>query len=126
VAALAQVALDPAAPVPMVGASGAISGVMGGYLVLYPRVRVFTFVPIGFFFMSMKLPAWTMLLYWLVLQFLGGATAVAGAKAGGVAFWAHIGGFVAGMVLVKIFARREMVAEHEAGTYHPTGFRRVA
>jgi membrane associated rhomboid family serine protease len=126
VAALAQVMLDPAAPVPMVGASGAISGVMGGYLVLYPRVKVYTFVPIGFFFMSFALPAWTMLIYWLVLQFLGGVTAVAGAKAGGVAFWAHIGGFLAGAILVKLFARRDMVQAHEAGTFTPTNLRRAA
>ena len=117
-AALTQVALAPDAPVPMVGASGAISGVMGGYLVLYPRVRVYTFVPIGFFMMSVALPAWTMLLYWLVLQVLGGATALAGAKAG-VAFGAHIGGFVAGAVLVKLFASRELVADHRAQTYRP-------
>jgi membrane associated rhomboid family serine protease len=125
-AALTQVALDPAAPVPMVGASGAISGVMGGYLVLYPRVRVYTLVPVGFFLMSFALPAWTMLIYWLVLQFLGGVTAVAGARSGGVAFWAHIGGFVAGVVLVKLFARRDMVAAHRASHFTPPNLRRAA
>jgi membrane associated rhomboid family serine protease len=109
-----------------VGASGAISGVMGGYLVLYPRVRVFTLVPVGFFLMSFALPAWTMLIYWLVLQVLGGVTAVAGAKAGGVAFWAHIGGFVAGAVLVKLFAQRDLVAAHRAAHYRPQVFRRAA
>jgi membrane associated rhomboid family serine protease len=126
VAALAQVMLDPAAATPMVGASGAISGVMGGYLVLYPRVRIFTFVPIGFFFMSFKLPAWTMLIYWFVLQALGGLTALSGAKAGGVAFAAHVGGFIAGMLLVKLFAEREMVRAHSARPYRPTDFRRAA
>ena len=125
-AALVQVFLTPASTLPMVGASGAISGVMGGYLVLYPRVRVFTFVPVGFFLMSVALPAWTMLIYWLVIQVLGGFTAIAGAKSGGVAFWAHIGGFVAGAVLVKLFARRRMVAEHEAGVYRPSDYRRAA
>jgi membrane associated rhomboid family serine protease len=125
-AALTQVVLDPAAPVPMVGASGAISGVMGGYLVLYPRVRVHTLVPLGFFLMSFALPAWTMLIYWLVLQFLGGVTAVAGAKSGGVAFWAHIGGFVAGLVLVKLFARRDLVDAHRASHFRPPNFRRAA
>ena len=125
-AALAQVMLDPSAATPMVGASGAISGVMGGYLVLYPRVRVFTFVPIGFFLMSIALPAWTMLIYWLVLQVLGGATALAGAKAGGVAFAAHVGGFIAGAVLVKLFARRDLVAMHRAETYRPADLRRAA
>jgi membrane associated rhomboid family serine protease len=126
VAALAQVMLDPAASVPMVGASGAISGVMGGYLVLYPRVKVYTLVPVGFFLMSFALPAWTMLIYWLVLQFLGGVTAVAGARSGGVAFWAHIGGFVAGVVLVKLFARRDMVAAHRASHFTPPNLRRAA
>ena len=125
-AALAQVMLDPASAVPMVGASGAISGVMGGYLVLYPRVRVYTLVPIGFFFTTIALPAWTMLLYWLGLQLLGGVTAIAGAKAGGVAFAAHVGGFVAGMILVKLFARRDLVESHQASTYRPSLFRRAA
>jgi membrane associated rhomboid family serine protease len=125
-AALLQVMLDPAAVLPMVGASGAISGVMGGYLVLYPTARVFTLVPVGFFLMSMALPAWTMLIYWFVIQLLGGVTAVAGTKSGGVAFWAHIGGFVAGLVLVKLFARRDYVAAHRAGTYRPANLRRAA
>ena len=125
-AALVQVFLTPDSLVPMVGASGAISGVMGGYLVLYPRVRVFTFVPIGFFLMSVALPAWTMLVYWLVIQVLGGFTAIAGSKSGGVAFWAHIGGFVAGAVLVKMFARPRMVAQHEASVYRPSDYRRAA
>jgi membrane associated rhomboid family serine protease len=125
-AALVQVFLTPDSLIPMVGASGAISGVMGGYLVLYPRVRVFTFVPIGFFLMSVALPAWTMLVYWLVIQVLGGFTAIAGSKSGGVAFWAHIGGFVAGAVLVKMFARPRMVAEHEASVYRPSDYRRAA
>jgi membrane associated rhomboid family serine protease len=118
-AALLQVMLDPAAPVPMVGASGAISGVMGGYLVLYPTVRVHTLIPIGFFITRMKLPAWTMLIYWLVIQVVGGFAAVAGAKSGGVAFGAHVGGFIAGAILVKLFARRDYVAQHRAGHYEP-------
>ena len=126
VAALAQVMLDPTAAAPMVGASGAISGVMGAYLVLYPRVRIFTFVPVGFFFFSVKLPAWTMLIYWLGLQMLGGLTAVSSAQKGGVAFAAHVGGFIAGMILVKLFAQREMVRTHGARPYQPTDYRRAA
>jgi len=125
-AAMLQVMLDPAAPVPMVGASGAISGVMGGYLVLYPTVRVYTLIPIGFFVTTMKLPAWTMLVYWLVIQVAGGFAAIAGAKSGGVAFGAHVGGFIAGAILVKLFARGDYVAQHRAGTYVPTNVRRVA
>jgi len=73
-AALAQVMTNPASGVPMVGASGAISGVMGAYLVLYPTVRVFTLVPLGFVLTRVALPAWVMLAYWAVLQFLGGVT----------------------------------------------------
>ena len=125
-AALLRVALTPDSVIPMVGASGAISGVMGGYLLLYPRVRVYTLVPIGFFITRLALPAWTMLGYWFVLQLLGGVTVVAGAKGGGVAFWAHIGGFVAGLVLVKLFARPDYVAQHRSGHWEPQGFERAA
>ena len=112
-----QVVADTASAIPMVGASGAISGVMGAYLVLYPRVRVFTLVPLGLLITNMALPAWAMLLYWAFLQFFGGISSVSGE--GGVAFWAHVGGFVAGVVLVKIFARRDHVAAHKAGHWRP-------
>ena len=118
-AALAQVAANPASEIPMVGASGAISGVMGAYLVLYPRVRVFTIVPLGFFITTMALPAWGMLLYWAFLQFVGGISSI-GAEGGGVAFWAHVGGFVAGLVLVKVFARRDRVRQHRASHWQPS------
>jgi len=117
-AALTQVVLNPASGVPMVGASGAISGVMGAYVVLYPRVRVFVLVPLGFFITSMAWPAWVMLGYWLLLQFLSGLTAL-GQEGGGVAFWAHFGGFVAGVVLIKIFARADYIAEHKARHWRP-------
>jgi membrane associated rhomboid family serine protease len=122
-AALLQVALNPASVVSMVGASGAISGVMGAYLVLYPRVRVFAMIPIGFFFTTVALPAWTMLLYWIALQFLGGLTRINAQDGGGVAFWAHIGGFVAGIVLIKLFARPADVQAHRSQHWQP---RRVA
>jgi membrane associated rhomboid family serine protease len=117
-AALLQVATDPASEVPMVGASGAISGVMGAYLVLYPRAQVYTLVPLGFFITTMALPAWVMLLYWAFLQFAGGLTRL-GAEGGGVAFWAHVGGFAAGVVLVKLFARPDRVGAHRAHTWRP-------
>ena len=120
-AALAQVAASPASGVPMVGASGAISGVMGAYLVLYPHVRVFTLVPP--FFAAIALPAWTMLLYWLALQFLGGLSGLASEEGGGVAFWAHAGGFVAGVVLIKLFARPDYVAAHRAQHWQPRSAR---
>jgi membrane associated rhomboid family serine protease len=123
-AALAQVMADPASEIPMVGASGAISGVMGAYLVLFPRIRVFTLVPLGFLITTLALPAWVMLIYWAFLQFAGGVTSVVGEQGGGgVAFWAHLGGFVAGVVLVKVFERRDRVAAHTAHHWEP---RRVA
>jgi membrane associated rhomboid family serine protease len=115
-AALLQVVTNPDSAIPMVGASGAISGVMGGYLVLFPHVRVFTMIPP--FMMSIALPAWTMLLYWLALQFIGGLAAFGGEK-GGVAFWAHVGGFVAGVVLAKLFVRQDYLAEHRTHHWQP-------
>jgi rhomboid family protein len=116
-AALLQVVAEPSSPVPMVGASGAISGVMGAYLVLFPRVRVFCLVTLGFYWTTIAVPAWAMLIYWAAIQFFGGLSRVGGE--GGVAFWAHVGGFVAGIVLVKLFARRDRVVAHEFQHYRP-------
>jgi membrane associated rhomboid family serine protease len=118
-AALLQVAFEPDSAAPMVGASGAISGVMGGYLILYPRVRVYTFVPLGFFFTTIALPAWAMLIYWMVIQLVGGLSGIVAEEAGGVAFWAHVGGFVAGVVLIKLFAKPNHVVEHQGHHYRP-------
>jgi membrane associated rhomboid family serine protease len=117
-AAITQIVIDPASNIPMVGASGAISGVMGAYLVLYPHVRVFALLPLGFFITSIAVPAWLMLVYWIVLQFLGGLASFAG-SGGGVAFWAHVGGFVAGIVLVKLFARPDYVQAHSLRQWQP-------
>ncbi len=117
-AAFGQIIANPSSAIPMVGASGAISGVMGGYLLLYPRVRVFTILPLGFFFTTIAVPAWVMLGYWFLLQFFSGLAAF-GSDAGGVAFWAHIGGFVAGVVLIKFFARKDYIAAHRAHHYRP-------
>ena len=119
-AALGQVFAEPASGIPMVGASGAISGVMGAYLVLFPRVRVYTMVPLGFFLHSIALPAWVMLIYWGVLQLVGGVTSIASEQAGGgVAFWAHLGGFIAGVVLVKLFERKDRVTAHASHHWRP-------
>ena len=107
-----QVLANPGSQIPMVGASGAISGVMGAYLVLFPRVRVYTMVPLGFFLHSMALPAWVMLIYWMVLQIFGGLSSIVSEQSGGVAFWAHLGGFVAGVVLIKLFERPDRMASH--------------
>jgi membrane associated rhomboid family serine protease len=122
-AAMAQVLSAPSSIMPMVGASGAISGVMGGYLVLYPRVRVFTLVPLGIFVTSVALPAWAMIGYWILLQVLGGLGSTT--EAGGVAFWAHVGGFAAGALLIRIFARGDYVAEHQAQHWQPHRMTRI-
>jgi len=106
IAMATQVAIYPNSHVPTVGASGAIAGVLGAYFILYPRARVLTW----FFVFVFYLPAWVMLGYWFVLQFLSGAAtlslASAGRDVGGVAVWAHVGGFVAGAAMVKIFPER--------------------
>ena len=118
-AALAQVMADPESIIPMVGASGAISGVMGAYLVLFPRVRVFTMVPLGFYATSIALPAWAMLVYWAFLQIVSQAASTLTEQAGGVAYWAHLGGFAAGVVLVKPFERRDRLKAHESHHWAP-------
>jgi membrane associated rhomboid family serine protease len=116
-AALLQVFAQPNSAIPMVGASGAISGVMGAYLVLYPKVKVYTLLPLGFFSTTFALPAWVMLIYWAFLQVAGGFTANAGE--GGVAFWAHIGGFVAGVAGIKLFVRADHIASRKEHSWRP-------
>jgi len=103
-ASAAHIVSDPGSVVPTVGASGAISGVMGAYIVLYPKVRVWTL----FFYRVIPLPAWILLLEWIGIQVFSGLSA-GGAEGGGVAFWAHVGGFIAGAALVKLFERRQLV-----------------
>jgi membrane associated rhomboid family serine protease len=117
-AAFGQIVTNPSSAIPMVGASGAISGVMGGYLLLYPNVRVFALLPLGFFITSVALPAWMMLGYWFFIQFVSGLAAFGG-NIGGVAFWAHVGGFVAGVALVKLFARPDYLAAHRSRHWRP-------
>jgi len=118
-AALAQVIANPSSTVPMVGASGAISGVMGAYLVLFPSVRVFTLVPLGFYMTSLALPAWAMLVYWAVLQLFGGFSSIVAEQEGGVAFWAHLGGFLAGVALIKLFEKPGRLADHRSHHWQP-------
>jgi membrane associated rhomboid family serine protease len=103
-AVFAQALPDPNSTVPMVGASGAISGVLGAYLLLYPHARVLVAIPLGFYFPTMRIPAGLVLLLWFGLQLLSNAMTQAGQ--GGVAFRAHIGGFVAGMILIPFFKQR--------------------
>lgn len=109
-ASLLHLVTNAHSAVPTIGASGAIAGVMGAYFVLYPRARVLTLVPIFFFFTLVEIPAYVFLGFWFVLQFFSGAFSLAGGQvqAGGVAWWAHVGGFVAGIFLLRILrpARR--------------------
>jgi len=118
-AAGAQMVVAPRSVVPMVGASGAISGVMGAYTLLYPRVRVHTLVTLGFFVTTVTLPAYVMLGYWFVLQLLMGAVGALSPTEGGVAVWAHVGGFLTGLLLVKLFANPEFLERRRAGVFLP-------
>jgi len=100
-AAMAQAIPDPHSTIPMIGASGAISGVLGAYLLLFPKAKVMVIIPIGFLFVQ-TLPAGWLLGFWIVFQ-LGSGFASASNAGGGVAWWAHVGGFVAGMALIHLF-----------------------
>ncbi len=103
VAGLAQVYAGPNSRVPGIGASGAIAGVLGAYLLLYPRARIDTLFIIGFFIQIGSVPAVIVLGFWFVLQLLNGALSIGVAQSGGVAWFAHIGGFAAGLILVNVF-----------------------
>lgn len=109
-AALLQGALSPASTIPTLGASGAIAGVLGAYFVLFPRARVVTIVPLFVLFPLVEVPAGLYLLFWFLFQFwMGGrslATGAAGAAQGGVAWWAHVGGFVAGLLFLLVLRPR--------------------
>ncbi|HEX3821197.1 MAG TPA: rhomboid family intramembrane serine protease [Candidatus Sulfotelmatobacter sp.] len=101
-----QVAIYPHSTVPTVGASGAIAGVLGAYFLLYPRARVLTW----WFVFVLYLPAWVVLGEWFVIQFFAGAASLSMAATkdvGGVAVWAHVGGFIAGMIMIKVFPERK-------------------
>ncbi len=105
-AAFAQALPNPDSAIPMIGASGAISGVLGAYLLLFPRAHVLVLIPLGFFAHMVRLPAMVVLGFWFVLQLISSALADSGQ--GGVAFGAHVGGFVAGMALIPIFKHRRV------------------
>jgi membrane associated rhomboid family serine protease len=104
----------------MVGASGAISGVLGAYLLLYPRARVLVFIPIGFFSQMIYVPAAVVLGLWFLLQLLSGGMSF-GQEGGGVAFFAHIGGFLAGMVLIGLFKHPHVRFFNQKATYRGSG-----
>ena len=109
-AALAQVLMDPTSRLPMVGASGAIAGVMGAYMVKFPRARIVNLVFIFFFITTIDVPAWAMLIYWFALQLFGGFDSIVSSQytqGGGTAYLAHVGGFLAGMALIFLMGPRQ-------------------
>lgn len=134
VAAAAQIAADPMSTIPMVGASGAIAGVMGGYLLMFPRAKVDIIAIFIVFFKIFTVPAWLVLAVWFGFQIFGGFTASGGG--GGVAYWAHAGGFLAGMVLSlplflrrggpQFWARTQGHPPHPAASYAPSRIPRIS
>jgi membrane associated rhomboid family serine protease len=106
-ASLSQIIIDPNSSIPLIGASGAIAGILGGYLVMFPGVRVRGIIPLGMFSRGAEWPAWAVLGMWFLLQLFNGAISLGAntAATGGVAFFAHIGGFAAGVVMIWIFMR---------------------
>ena len=110
-AALAEVFVQSGSALPMVGASGAIGGVMGAYAILYPRAPVHMLIVIILYFTRIIVPAWLMLGYWFAIQLFSGFVSI-GASGGGTAFWAHAGGFLAGVTLIFLFRDPELVATH--------------
>jgi len=115
VAALAQVMIGPESRVPMVGASGAIAGVMGAYVIKFPRARITTLVMIIVFFTTVEIPAVFLLLYWFIIQFVSGVGSIGYSQvsSGGVAFFAHVGGFLAGMLTINMFPAKQRWARWE-------------
>ena len=103
-AGVTHMAFNWGSPIPTIGASGAVAGVLGAYMLLYPRHKVLTLIPLFFFITWIELPAVVVLLYWFVIQFFSGAASLGAGGSGGVAWWAHVGGFALGMALVKLLA----------------------
>jgi membrane associated rhomboid family serine protease len=105
-AGLLQTYIQPSSMVPMIGASGAVAGVLGAYLVLFPRSRIASLVPILFIFTIIEIPAMLFLIFWFVSQLYSGLFAIQGGGESGIAWWAHIGGFAFGFIMVILFGRR--------------------
>lgn len=123
-ASYAQVLIAPESTTPLVGASGAISAVLAAYLVMFPRGRVVTLVFLGIFFTTFMMPAWLMIGYWILIQLISGFSSlgIENEVNGGVAFFAHIGGFFAGLVLVWLFRDRDRLERQRARRrQHDTG-----
>lgn len=102
-ASVAQIAVGPFSTIPLIGASGAISGILGAYLLLFPKAKVLTLVPLVVYLRVIRLPAFVVLGFWIVLQIVNGFVSLSYTAQGGVAFFAHIGGFIAGLALIKPF-----------------------
>jgi membrane associated rhomboid family serine protease len=107
VASAAHIITNPTSRIPTVGASGAIAAVLGAYLVLYPSQKVLTLIPLGFWLRMTMVPAFVVLGLWFVLQFFSGVLSLGGPDVGGVAFWAHIGGFISGVIFGLLFKKPE-------------------
>ncbi|MGC8594264.1 MAG: rhomboid family intramembrane serine protease [Candidatus Kryptoniota bacterium] len=105
-AATLQIYIDPGSSIPTIGASGAISGVLGSYIVLFPRARILTLIPIFFFFDIIELPAFLFIGIWFLMQFFSGIEALGIDTTGGVAWWAHVGGFIFGLFITPLFKMR--------------------
>ncbi|MDQ4044693.1 MAG: rhomboid family intramembrane serine protease [Chloroflexota bacterium] len=119
-AGYAQVLSNPDSTIPLIGASGAVSGLLAAYLVSFPHGRIVTLVVVGFFITTVMLPAWLMIGYWVVLQVIQGAMSLGvDVDTGGVAWFAHIGGFVAGLLLVFLFRNKERVEYQRAARARP-------
>ena len=120
-AGIAQVAMSTDTRIPSIGASGAIAGVLGAYIISYPLARILTLVPIFFFIQIIEIPAFIVLGFWFLVQFLSGASSLQGATAastgGDVAWWAHVGGFLLGMVLMTVMAQRPRQAYGHPSRY---------
>jgi membrane associated rhomboid family serine protease len=112
IASITHILTNPGSQIPTVGASGAIAAVLGAYLVMYPQSRVATFIPLGFFMRLTMLPASIVLGLWFVLQLFNGFLSLGGPDVGGVAFWAHIGGFVCGVVVGLFFRGQRQTPEY--------------
>jgi membrane associated rhomboid family serine protease len=111
-AVIGQVIQNPGSEIPMIGASGAISGVLGAYLLLYPHAKILVMIPLGFYAHMVRLPAGLVLVFWFVIQIV--SSLAADPNGAGVAWFAHIGGFIAGMALIPVFKRRQVPLLHPA------------
>ncbi len=118
-AAFAQIITNVHSTIPMVGASGSISGVLGAYILFFPRARILTLVPIFFFIQLIEIPAFILLLLWFVIQFFSGVASLAATQnTGGVAFWAHVGGFLAGLIFASLFQKKGYYRTGWFGRYY--------